>query len=356
MVISTFRTLAIGLSASFALLLATACGGSGSSGTKGNGGDATSTIGGGGSGNGTTISSSSSTGSGGDSTGCTPSDCSDDFPCTIDACNADTCTHTIGPNEGPTACPPGQYCTVQTGCIAAPACATTQDCEDAWAGDACKSHIACDPASSICIFDLLDKDGDGHPPPVCGGDDCDDNDSARFPGNVDVCDGKDNDCDGTVDDGATCPNQLDSCQAGVCSCAPQNHCSGQSCQIFDFQSDEANCGGCNTQCPPSSSCLGGNCVCSAPLTFCGSSCVNTANDPLHCGACNTQCAVGASCNGGVCTLCPPPTTNCGGVCVDLNWDGYNCGACGATCFDGEECTWGSCMCVGVGCGTGGSSP
>lgn len=42
-----------------------------------------------------------------------------------------------------------------------------------------------------------DNDGDG----VLQGDDCDDNDSTVFPGADELCDGKDNNCDGEVDEG-----------------------------------------------------------------------------------------------------------------------------------------------------------
>jgi hypothetical protein len=45
-----------------------------------------------------------------------------------------------------------------------------------------------------------DGDGDGHRAIACGGDDCNDNDSSRYPGNTEVCDanGHDEDCDPTT--------------------------------------------------------------------------------------------------------------------------------------------------------------
>ena len=42
----------------------------------------------------------------------------------------------------------------------------------------------------------VDADGDG----VFASEDCDDGDAANFPGNEEICDGQDNDCDGLVDD------------------------------------------------------------------------------------------------------------------------------------------------------------
>ncbi len=43
-----------------------------------------------------------------------------------------------------------------------------------------------------------DGDGDGY-----GENDCDDADAATNPGAVEICDGTDNNCDGTVDEGLT---------------------------------------------------------------------------------------------------------------------------------------------------------
>ena len=47
----------------------------------------------------------------------------------------------------------------------------------------------------------LDSDGDGYVSIPKGGDDCDDSDSSAYPGAPEVCDGKDNNCDGEVDEG-----------------------------------------------------------------------------------------------------------------------------------------------------------
>src|SRR3954469_25210689 len=49
-----------------------------------------------------------------------------------------------------------------------------------------------------------DADGDGHPRPSCGGDDCDDTRADIYPGAVDTCDGDDNNCDGVVDENNAC--------------------------------------------------------------------------------------------------------------------------------------------------------
>jgi hypothetical protein len=49
----------------------------------------------------------------------------------------------------------------------------------------------------------VDCDGDGV---TTQQGDCDDSDPARFPGNIEICDCKDNDCDGLIDEGGTCAN------------------------------------------------------------------------------------------------------------------------------------------------------
>ncbi len=97
--------------------------------------------------------------------GCTTAaDCSDGFSCTIDVCTAGVCSHAVGPNSGATACPAGDFCLLDKGCIAGTVCATTAQCVTALGGDACKANITCDAATSVCTYTTLDKDGDGHPP------------------------------------------------------------------------------------------------------------------------------------------------------------------------------------------------
>lgn len=61
-------------------------------------------------------------------------------------------------------------------------------------------EFACDDGLDQCLQSCPDVDGDGHARASCGGDDCDDDDAMRFPGNPEVCDAadRDEDCDATT--------------------------------------------------------------------------------------------------------------------------------------------------------------
>ena len=64
----------------------------------------------------------------------------------------------------------------------------------------CGAGLRCDETMAACVSDCAverDADGDGHDAAACGGDDCNDDDPNRYPGNPEVCDaaGHDEDCD-----------------------------------------------------------------------------------------------------------------------------------------------------------------
>lgn len=64
---------------------------------------------------------------------------------------------------------------------------------------------ACDEATKKCthtVVTTIDSDGDGHASVACGGDDCNDKDGTIYKGAPELCDLKDNDCDGKIDNDA----------------------------------------------------------------------------------------------------------------------------------------------------------
>lgn len=80
------------------------------------------------------------------------------------------------------------------------------------------------------------------------------------PSGADVCDGRDNDCNGVVDDGVGaalgCPVGA-ACRGGRCQCSPAATCDGR---CTDVAADRANCGACGNVCSKSeAACLGGEC-------------------------------------------------------------------------------------------------
>lgn len=64
----------------------------------------------------------------------------------------------------------------------------------------CEAGGVCFEREKSCKAPCEDKDGDGYKAMHCGGDDCDDNDASRSPGNEEVCEsnGIDEDCDATT--------------------------------------------------------------------------------------------------------------------------------------------------------------
>ena len=120
--------------------------------------------------------------------------------------------------------------------------ADSSDCDDLDAGNFPGNAEICDGADNNCdgevddddLDDITgqdvwhpDVDGDGYgdgaivvpacdvpPGHVADGSDCDDADPANFPGNTEVCDGQDNDCDGSVP-----VDEIDVDGDGISSCA-----------------------------------------------------------------------------------------------------------------------------------------
>jgi hypothetical protein len=219
--------------------------------------------------------------------------CDDAIDCTRDECvePGAACTNTA--DDG--LCPDMGMCrAAEGGCVVPPPCTSDGECDDSVFcngaetcdttagcrsgtppscddGMSCTTDI-CDATADACTSTGVDADGDGFVAMGCaGGTDCNDSASAVRPGATEICDGIDNDCSGSPDDGGglacalgsapsacstSCATSgMRSCNA-VCAwgpCAAAMDTCGNAC---DDDADGSVDEGCGSPAPPNDQCTG----------------------------------------------------------------------------------------------------
>jgi hypothetical protein len=163
------------------------------------------------------------------------------------------------------------------------------------------------------------------------------------------------DCDGNPDNGCETDTNGDANNCGMCGkrCSMTNgsaSCVNGSCTIHcnfpwancdhnsdtgctvNTSNDNNNCGGCGHQCPSTSTCNNGNCVCPLNSMPCGNQCVSCPARP-------TNGSLTCSGDGRCVEACNNPNlpSLCGNACVNLQTDQSNCGGCGIPCVANNEC-------------------
>lgn len=193
---------------------------------------------------------------------------------------------------------------------------------------------------------------------------------------LEICDAKDNDCNGAVDDGISgraCPKQAGVCAGALERCAPQMGglvCDDETYRATaaaagkHYEATESLCDGEDNDCDGTPDPLGAvscgtgemcsaqarACICDGQHHQCGQSCA--ANDAVA--SCGTRCAPcpgdahgQPSCIAGQCGLsCDSGWHLCGGVCAD----DHSVSSCGRSCQACPNDPHGSPTCDGTRCG------
>ncbi len=270
-------------------------------------------------------------------------------------------------------------------CNGAEVCAPTDPAADARGcapplAPRCMSGQRCDERMGRCLTMCEidgDADDDGFDAVMCGGPDCDDARASVHPGAPELCNGRDDDCDGMTDEAGAALCSLAfataACREGACgvaTCSPgYGDCDGvgsNGCES-PLSADALNCGACGRICAIAANamtmgCRAGGCVvatCRAGFADCDGMAANGCEldaraDVTNCGRCGNRCSTRpsatATCVDGACAIaCAAGRGDCDGDAVngcetDLQNDRAHCGACGSRCpVASDGCVSGSCV-------------
>lgn len=239
------------------------------------------------------------------------------------------------------------------------------------AGPTADAGGPCGGAATTVFY--RDLDGDGHGAASSGtamrcsagagyvgtNDDCDDANASRFPGNPELCNNLNDDCDAVIDGPAasascTVANGTGACVTGgiciVAGCsAPFDDCDGtygNGCEV-NTTSDADHCSACGMACGAADTCTASTCDGSAIVDFAGGhavACIRRANGRVACWGDNQSGRLGIG--SPTPTVVLRPTTIAGiTTATDISVGPWT--AC-ATLSSGSPVCWGANAVVGIG--------